>query len=61
MNKPKSDESNGNLGFDNDHLLICTPKLVAMLSVSFNVMIIPCHNANVNRAPKCLFGHHRVQ
>ena len=41
----KSNKSDGNLGFDSDHLLNCTPKLVAMLSLLFNVMITHGHNA----------------
>ena len=45
MNKLKSNKSDGNQGFDSDHLLNCTPKLVAMLSLLFNIMIT--HDRNV--------------
>lgn len=46
VNKLKSNKSDGNLGFDSDHLLNCTPKLVTILSLLFNAMIIHGHNAN---------------
>ena len=44
VNKLKSNKSDGNLGVDSDHLLNSTPKVVAMLSLLFNVMITHDHN-----------------
>ncbi len=41
----KSGKSDGNMGFDSDHLLNGTSKLCYMISVLFNVMIMHGHSA----------------